>query len=276
MTIEDISKSLAELSAGAGLSGELAKNLFFAAVTGTLALIGRRAWNRIVLERKRRLAGHVFPVFSDARGRDPVIHLRASFDELLNGTNPPTLRGYTHGGDVQAIMSIASFFDPLPVTIEFDYFPEIREGMKNVVVVGASSRSDISRDLNAELHQRNIRIPGTDSHAHFRDKAGNEYRCSHQDSAKGALVTKDAGIIYRRTIDSGLAILLCAGLHTFGSQAAATVALMPEFQKMVRRSGFKQFVQFVTVDVVSSGDRAGLAPVRQSLRWNDLPLEKIE
>ena len=225
--------------------------------------------------RKRKLAGAVFPVFADW-GITPKIHLRASFDELTHGRNPPTLRGYTHSGDVQAVMSIAHFFDPLPVEIEFDYFPEIREGMRNVVIVGASSRSDVSREMNAELERRGIRIPGNASHAHFVDRSGKEYHCEHRESDGGSIVTRDAGIIYRRTVDSGLTILLCAGLHTFGSQMAATVALMPEFQQKVRRRRLKEFVQYVTVDVVSSGDKAGLAPIRLSLRWKDLPLEKIE
>lgn len=255
---------------------DVAVNVAAAIIVGFAALLARWAINRFFLLRRRRLAGYVFPVFTDARGNDPTIHLRASFDELVAGSHPPTLRGYTHSGDVQAIMSIADFFDPLPAKIEFDYFPAIREGMRNVVVVGGSSRSDISRDLTAELAGRGLRIPGQNSHAYFRDKSGREYQCEHIESDRGVIVTKDAGIIYRRTIDSGLTVLLCAGLHTFGSQAAATVALLPEFQRKVRRSGFKQFVQFVTVDVIKSGDRAGLAPVRQSLRWKDLPLEKIE
>lgn len=255
---------------------DIVANLAAGLIGGLITLLVRWGINRYFLVRRRRLAGYVFPVFTDARGKDPVIHLRASFDELVAGSGPPTLRGYTHSGDVQAIMSIADFFDPLPAKIEFDYFPEIREGMRNVVVVGGSSRSDVSRDLTAELDRRGVRTRGQNAHAYFKDKAGREYRCEHAETDRGVIVTKDAGIIYRRTIDSGLTVLLCSGLHTFGSQAAATVALLPEFQRKVRNSRYKQFVQFVTVDVVASGDRAGLAPVRQSLRWQDLPLEKIE
>lgn len=54
-------------------------------------------------------------------------------------------------------MRIAEEFDELPVKLDFDYFPEIRRDMKNVVVVGASSRSDVARDLGSELNRRGIR-----------------------------------------------------------------------------------------------------------------------
>lgn len=250
----------------------------FGIVSGIVFMVAGWAlpelWSRFWLQQQLRLAGKVFPTNSSG-GAIPTLNIRASFDEIVFGTNPPTLRGYTHSGDVQGVMSIAEFFDNLPVEIEFDYFPEIRDDMKNVVIVGVSSRSDVARDIGAELYRRQIRIRGDQEHAHFRDEMGREYRCEHKDVGGRMIVTRDVGIIFRKMTDTGATILLCGGLHTFGSQAAAEVALSKEFQRKVKRKRLNQFVQFVTVDVMTSGDRAGLALVRQSIRWKDLPLQPV-
>lgn len=173
------------------------------------------------------------------------------------------------------VMNIVEYFEKLPAKIEFDYFPEIKPGMKNVVVLGASERSDISRDLGAELAKRGIKVYGNGVHAHFRDSSGNEYRCEHVEADGKMIVSKDAGIIFRKQTHTGATILLCAGLHQFGTQAAAEVALSEEFLEKVRKKRFKQFVQFVMVDVVTQGKRAGLGIVGDSVRWRDLPLQDI-
>jgi|CXWL01.1.fsa_nt_gi hypothetical protein len=221
------------------------------------------------------LAGHVFPA-TPGRANRVVMHLRASFDTVEFGENPPTMRGYTHAGDVQAVMEIAEYFDHLPVEIEFDYFPEIRSDMRNVVIVGLSSRSDVSRELGQDLYNLGLRVKGINAHAFYRDAGGTEYHCEHLESDGKFIVTKDAGIIVRKSTQDGATILLCGGIHTFGSQAAAEVALSREFQRRVRKSKLKEFVQFVTVDVQSGGGRAGLAIVRHSIRWKEHPLQRLE
>lgn len=220
------------------------------------------------------LAKRVFPAES-SDNRRPVLHLRASFDAVEFGQNPPTLRGYTHSGDVQAIVRIFEFFDDLPVKLEFDYFPEIRHDMRNVIIVGLSSRSDVSRELAEELYSFGVRVKGDGNHGFYKDAAGVEYRCAHAEKSNGFIVKADVGVVVRRKTESGCTILLCGGIHTFGSQAAAEVALSRDFQKRVKKSKLEEFVQFVTVDVQQSGDRAGLAAVRQSIRWKDLPLQPI-
>lgn len=229
--------------------------------------IGER---RLSLSRMSR----VFPVSSE-RNEWPIIHLRASFDEVMYGEHPPTLRGYTHTGDVHGLLAIYKSFENLPVRLEFDYFTEIDRAMKNVVVIGASSRSEVSHELGRELYERGIRVHGVDEHAYYRDRSGREYRCEHKKTGRRAIVTKDVGILYRRNAQSGVGILLCGGIHTFGSQAAAEVALMPDFQRRVQKSGLAEFIQFITVDVIDNGDRAGLGIIRQSIRWDTLPLEAI-
>lgn len=220
------------------------------------------------------LARHVFPADA-ANSSKPLIHIRASFDEVVFGENPPTLRGYTHSGDVQAVVQIFRYFDDLPVELEFDYFPEIRPEMKNVVIVGLSSRSDVSRELGQMLYDLGIRVRGEKQHAYYRDRAGGEYRCEHREVDGRHITTKDAGIIVRRRTENGATILLCGGIHTFGSQAAVDVALSKPFQRLIRKRKLDEFVQFVTVDVQQGGSRAGLVAVRPSIRWKDLPLQPL-
>lgn len=253
-------------------------NIFLGLVAGALllpfGLLAERFLNSALLRIKLGLVGNVFPAKS-FDGEIPLVHLRTSFDEIVFGTNPPTLRGYTHSGDVEAAMKIFQLFNALPVEIEFDYFPEIRADMKNVIIVGASSRSDVSRELGQELYELGVRVHGKNEHAHFCDASGQTYRCEHKLHNDQMIVTKDAGVIFRKITDTGATVLLCAGLHTFGSQAAAEVALSDDFQRKIRKLRLTQFIQFVTVDVNSSGPRAGLGLIRQSIRWKDLPLQKV-
>jgi hypothetical protein len=246
------------------------KNLFWILIGLVMPIIWQR-WRRF---RALRLASCVFPT-KPGEDAKPVMHLRASFDRVEYGENPPTLRGYTHSGDMLGAIGIIQHFHNLPVDVEFDYFPEIRHGMKNVVLLGASSRSDVSREVATELYSRGIRVRGQNEHAHFCDPTGKQYRCEHLQIDGKHIVTRDAGVIFRKVADSGIEILMCGGIHTFGSQAAAEVALSAEFQKRVKRAKCKEFVQFLTVDVMTSGERAGLALMEQSIRWKDLPLVKL-
>jgi hypothetical protein len=221
-----------------------------------------------------RLARHVFPLQAD--GDDvSTIHIRASLDEIMYGTNPETLRGYTHSGDMLGVMSIVGHFDLLPVELEFDYFDEIRDEMKNVVLLGASSRSAVSRELTKELYNRGIRVRGENRHAFFRDPSGKNFHCEHAEVGGNTIVSRDVGVIFRKISDNGTTVLLCGGIHTFGSQAAAEIAVTKEFQRFIKKRKIREFAQLVTVDVITSGDRAGLGILRHTIRWKNLPLIKI-
>ena len=255
-------------------NAELILGLGKDALLVVLGLIIPEVWGRWRRLATLRLRGYVFPTVGADSGK-PIIHIRASFEEVSFGTNPPTLRGYTHAGDLQAVMNIYEAFDRLPVRIKFDYFAQITREMRNIVIIGASSRSDVSRDLGQELSARNIRILGDGEHAHFRDSALVEYRCVHAEVDGRFIVTKDIGVIFRKRTETGALILLCGGIHTFGSQAAAEVAALPEFQKRVRKAGYDQFVQFVTVEVIRLGPLAGLGIKDDTICWKDLPLERI-
>jgi hypothetical protein len=250
----------------AGLFGNAFWAVFGAAVPEVLKW-GRRKY---VLS----LASHVFPTNRDSQQR-AQIHLRTSLDCIEYGENPSTLRGYTHSGDMVGAMAVMKYFHDLPVDVEFDYFSEITNDMKNVVLMGASSRSDVCREIAADLYDRGIRVRGTNVHAYFRDASGKEYHCEHSECGGKHIVTKDVGLIFRKISDTGVDVLLCGGIHTFGTQAAAHVALSADFQRKVRKSRLREFVQFVTVDVIRSGDRAGLALQQHTIRWRDLPLQKI-
>ena len=203
----------------------------------TLLAVGASSsamWTRIQRGWQLGLSGHVFPINRDGRSK-PKIHLRASLDKIPFGENPPTLRGYTHCGDAQGVTKIAEYFHTLPVDVEFDYFPEITGKMRNVVLLGASSRSDISREVARDLYDRNIRVRGEGEHAFFRDTDGNEYHCKHVELDGRMIVAKDVGVIFRKVTDNGTTVLMCGGIHTFGSLAAAEVALTAEFQRWINR-----------------------------------------
>jgi hypothetical protein len=221
------------------------------------------------------LLKHVFPLTSTGAWR-PLVHVRASMDQIVFGSNPPTMRGYTHSCDVQAVIRAFEALEKLPARIEFDYFPEIKAEMKNVIIVGCSSRSSVSNDLGRELNRRNIRVHGKDEHAYFREPSGDEFHCEHIESEGRSIVSKDAAVVMRKVSENGMTILLCGGLHTQGSLAAMEVALSSEFQRKVRKRGLKQFVQFVTVECVVSGPKAGLGIVRQGVSWKNLPLIDLD
>lgn len=222
-----------------------------------------------------RLLRHVFPLNLKEETR-LCIHVRASLDQIDFGANPSTMRGYTHACDVQALVRVIETFKNLPVDVEFDYFPEIRADMKNILIIGCSSRSSVSNELGRELKKRNIRVHGSKKHAYFREPTGGKFHCEHISREGHYIVSKDAGVVMRKVSESGMTILLCGGLHTQGSLAAMEVALSIEFQKKVRKRKLRQFVQFVTVDGVISGPKAGLGIVRQSVAWKNLPLIDLD
>ena len=222
-----------------------------------------------------RLLKHVFPLEPEGSGQ-VKIHVRASLDEIEFGRNPATMRGYTHCCDVHAVTLVHQTFEHLPAEVEFDYFPEIGTDMKNILIIGCSSRSSVSNELGRELKRRHIRVSGNKQHAYFRTPSGIEYHCEHAEVANRTIVAKDAAVIMRRKTEGGKTILLCGGLHTQGSLAALEVALLPEFQKRVRGRKLKQFIQFVTVDGIVEGPKAGLGILRQSIAWKNLPLVDLD
>lgn len=251
---------------------------FNLAVNIALVIVGwalPKIWDWTYSRFRLRMLGIVFPT-TPGGGGNVCIHVRASLDELEFGSNPPTLRGYTHSGDILAVMDIMEHFRGLPAKIDFDYFSEIKEMMRNVVIIGGSKTSDISRDISKELITRGYRRDGDAAHAYYLDPSGKEYHCEHIVHDGKNIVSKDAGIIYRTRSDNGCEILFCGGLHTFGSQAAVAVALSKDFQKKVRETKARSFLQFVTVEIATDGPRAGLALKRQSIRWREFPLVELE
>jgi len=246
---------------------DISKNIFYVLLGIFLPIL----WIKFHHYKHLNLIKLVFPVHSDGASI-PKIHLRVSLDEIIFGEYPGTLRGYTHSGDLLGAMNIIKYFHDLPVDVEFGYFSEIGMKMQNVVLLGASSRSDVSREVASVLYKNNIRVRGSKEHAYFMDPSGRTYKCCHTVLDKRVIVTHDAGVIFRKIFENGSTVLMLGGIHTFGTQAAAEVAMSDEFQLKVKQRNLTEFVQFVAVDVVKSGRRAGLDIIRQNIRWRELPL----
>ena len=240
---------------------------------GALTWLGKRQWQAIQLARE----GIVFPIQRGDDGKR-VMHVRASLDMVPFGRNPETTRGYTHIGDVLSVTLLAQHFDDRPVRFEFDYFSEIRPSMKNVVLLGLSSRSPGSKEISKDLYARGIRVRSENSHAFFRDSGGTAYRCAEEecmiDGQRHLIVTEDCGVIVRRVLDSGTVVTILGGIHTQGTYAATQIALSREFQQRVRKRRLKEFIQFVTVEGITSGPTAGTGI--HNIRWKELPLESLE
>lgn len=220
--------------------------------------------------------GCVFSFQREPKHR-PVIHVRASLDLIAYGRNPETMRGYTHVGDVLSSMQLARHFDALPVHFNFSFFSEISASMKNIVLIGVSSRSAVSREIGLELYARGIRVRGDNRHAFFKDANGDVYDCNEVEAVingtKYNIVERDSGVIVRRVLESGAVVTLFGGVHTQGTFAATQVALTSGFQTRVRKSGHREFIQFVTVRGYTAGPSAGLGI--HDIQWQAMPLHPL-
>ena len=99
-----------------------------------------------------------------------------------------------------------------------------------------------------------------------------ELRCSHvHDEEFESRVEKDYGIIVRIQGDNGNCLLLCGGIHMFGTQGALEVAISESFIRQVQQSRAKEFVQVVEVPVLKDGGSIN----REGLRWKELPFRPL-
>lgn len=162
----------------------------------------------------------------------------------------------------------------LPLELHFDYNVVSSEAYKSWILLGLSRKTMLPPDIYDRIDaETGIRVVKTTNsplfhHQFLRGPDGTEYHCEHvPDSNFESRVIRDYGLIYRSVLDNGVSLLLCGGIHTFGTLAAVEVAFSDEFRKraaIAKRFGFAQIVE---VGVREDGINID----RNSIRWKTLP-----
>lgn len=230
------------------------------------------AFAKIVGWRRMRRLQYVLPLGRENQSVELLI--RPSLEVMSSGRKGASKRGYTHAAEVEALTLLLRKTLGTPFKINFRYGEVSTEAREDWIIFGLSRhRSDISDGLLAEVDGRfGIKIVKDDTefefaHQYFQTAAAT-FRCEHaKDEQHHSKVTIDYGLIARLKMIGGNYVLLCGGIHMFGSQAALEVALDPEFIDRVRQASASEFAQLVKVGVKSDG----LFIDRSSIQWKTLP-----
>lgn len=216
---------------------------------------------------------HVLPLSKLTGG---VIHIRPSRDIIASGNGGKSKRAYTHSAETIALHQISRTVKHLPITLDFQYDDIDTSDGNGWIIFGTSRR--MSKLTNALIDHINmdfsIRIEkGVNSHGYFKSADGNEYHCEHtSDDKYESRVTKDYGIIYRGAFDDGVLVLLCGGIHMFGTLAAVETAFSDKFIDRVKHDHASEYVQLVEVGVHEDG----INIISESKRWEDLPFAMLK
>lgn len=195
------------------------------------------------------------------------IFIRSSLEVLSLGSGGKSKRAYTHSSETLSLQLLSKLLHGTPAKLKFQY-DDANHG--DWIILGLSRKSRISQATLDDITNKTCItvVKGEDSHQYFSMPDGKTYRCAHvPDPDFETLVTKDYGIIYRATNDQGNLVLLCGGIHMFGTQAAVEVAFSDAFIERVRRSGASEYAQLVEVGVLADG----LTIDPASIKWRDLP-----
>jgi hypothetical protein len=212
-----------------------------------------------------RKLSNVLPLSSGNKTRE--IFIRASLEVLAAGGGEKSKRAYTHSSETLSLQLLTKILHGTPVMLKFQY-EDTSHG--DWIILGLSRKSKISQVTIDEIKSRSgiTIVKGEGSHQFFSIPNGETYRCVHvPDPEFETLVTKDYGIIYRSVNDQGNVLLLCGGIHMFGTQAAVEVAFSDAFIKHVRDSGAHEYAQIVEVSVLPDG----LTIDPASVKWRNLP-----
>jgi hypothetical protein len=172
-------------------------------------------------------------------------------------------------------MSLVEKLKPFPVKIHHQRTVGDTEGFQNIIVLGGYSFNDLMKyeTSSAELKARfgvEVARPAAnencDKYIWTMGEDSRTFNCTHDAAKPGYPVTRDPGMIYRYT-HNDKEILVCRGLHSFGTAAALEVALMKEFHERVKRSRAREFLQFVSVEV-----NEGLYVNTGAIAWQGYPL----
>ncbi len=200
------------------------------------------------------------------------IRIRPSLEIIVAGNPQPSKRAYTHSCEVLALHKLYSKLHGLPINISADYSEKIQTMDANWILLGLRRNNPLSEAMVNELMSRtDLALVVTDGgEPYFRSSTANNqasFKCEHD----GDRVTKDYGVIYRKTMGTGNIWLLCSGIHMYGTQAALEIALNPDFIRTIRKKRCTQFIQLVEVHV----DKSGIM-IKPDIEWKTLPLICIE
>lgn len=190
------------------------------------------------------------------------------------GRNPSTYRRYVHSAEVLALQMITEKLSPLGVRFSYGGFYGSAASNRNLLLIGSDSNNPMSKTTLEFLTNRiDHAQPDEGGHKYFQS-GGVKFECAHESVAGGPdKVTRDVGVIVRRTLAEGNIILLLAGIHMHGTLAAAQVALNPAFQRRVLTHKYPSFAQLVRVRVL--GDGCSIDPSSLD-EWMDLPFVNLE
>jgi len=199
------------------------------------------------------------------------ILVRASLEVLSSGGGEKSKRAYTHSSETLSLQSLSKILHGTPAKLKFRYDDG---GHGDWIILGLSRKSKISQATLDDIRSKTgiTVVKGEGTHQFFCMPDGQTYRCVHVPDPKfETIVTKDYGIIYRSANDQGNLVLLCGGIHMFGTQAAVEVAFSAAFIERVRKSGASEYAQLVEVGVLADG----LTIDPASIRWRDLPFVAV-
>ena len=198
---------------------------------------------------------------------------QALFTEFF-GQNPSTYRRYVHSAEVLALQMITEKLSPLGVKFSQGGFYGGGGPNRNLLLIGSESNNQMSTTTLEFLKKRIDRVePPGGGHKYFQC-GGNSFHCDHEVGADGlARVTRDFGVIVRRTLADGSIVLLLAGIHMHGTLAAAQVALNPAFQQRVLAHKYPSFAQLVSVNVLNDGCSIDVSSLDT---WKDLPFVNLD
>jgi hypothetical protein len=221
--------------------------------------------------RLRRLR-RILPISDVSTQKDVLI--RPSLEIQPAGMNGKSKRAYTHSSETIALQKIAEDLANLPLNLHFNYDVVAAEKYSSWILLGLSRKTILPKEIYDQLEsETGIRVVKTTrgptfNHQFFRGPDGTEYHCEHvPDPAYESRVTKDFGLIYRSVLNNGASVLLCGGIHMYGTLAAVEVAFSEEFQKRAAKARNFRFAQIVEVQVREDGINID----RTSIKWKSLP-----
>lgn len=234
---------------------------FFGAAFGTpLGILLEKTYQRYKIRKEFKLIRNVFPVTND----DNEIEVKCSVTKTLSGKNPPSLRAYVHSAETLALQKVAKYLGDISIRLKFSSFYGRPQEGTNLLLIGSGAYNELSEEIMKEMGELSYVRPSS-SHAYFayKDKI---FRCEHSTDDNRS-VKKDYAVILRKPVWENKIVLLLAGIHMHGTQAAIEVAMSPSFQKRIRKSRNKYFVQLIEVNVANDG----LSIALNGVRWTNLP-----
>jgi len=176
------------------------------------------------------------------------IAIRTSLVEKKEGFGEITFRHYTHTPELLAVQELTTVLSAHNVELKTEHFYSTGVTDKYLLLLGTDANNRLSQHMLKDLGAKVKWIPSlnpVEGHPSF-NLFGIPYTC-HDEHGK---VCVDHGLVVRRTRPNGGVTLLCAGIHAFGTYAAARVAMRKDFQKFVKCRKTASFAQLVKVEVL--------------------------